>query len=85
MTELAGMKQRTKMVEEFFQPFEIKRRETDMNATHFDNVMISYLEKNLRFGLVQEIMRTNPVSEGYEAWKRQALHLDTADQQIMDV
>lgn len=83
--ELARMRQGSNTAEEFFQKFEIKRREAELNNDRHDDIMVNYLEHALNMSLVDAVMRVYPPIEGYDEWKSTAIAIDAVERRRKEV
>ena len=63
--------------EEFFQQFELLRREAGFTGQEHHNYLIALLEKNMDSVLIDQMYTTVPLPDDFEAWKTKIIAFDS--------
>ena len=73
---LRQLKQGSKLVDVFFQQFEILKTKAGLKNKVYDAVLIDLLQYSLNTKVLRQLMHIYPVPTTYEDWKGHAIQID---------
>jgi hypothetical protein len=76
--QLALLQQRTKTAEEYFQEFDQLVRTAGYQRNH-DNVLIKYLNKQVKWNIVDKIYSSGHLLNTYQEWRSAIINIDRLD------
>lgn len=76
--QLLKFKQGTRTADEFFQIFDMYRRQANYTGPGYDAFLVHTLKKNLNLRIAERVTLSDPPPTDYESWKRKAIIADNA-------